>query len=190
MQEAGARHKPSHLGSHADHPPSASDNLVRPRPDPVGPGQESVWAYPRPAIAEPTARHIVLARGGATIADTRAAVRTLETSHPPTYYLPPDDVARARLIASDHRSFCEWKGVASYWHLDTLEGRLANVAWSYPDPTPAFRALADHLAFYARPFEATVDGVSVTPQPGGFYGGWITPDLGGPFKGVPGSRFW
>ena len=161
-----------------------------PTPDPVRPGQESVWDYPRPPVAERTPRHIVLSLAGSTVADTRAAVRTLETSHPPTYYLPPADVARERLIPSDHHSFCEWKGVASYWHLDTPDGRLANIAWSYPDPTRAFAALTDHLAFYAQPFEATVDGVAVTPQPGGFYGGWITPDLAGPFKGVPGSRFW
>ena len=163
---------------------------MRPTPDRPLPGQESVWDYPRPAVAEPEDRRILIRAGDNVIADTRAAVRTLETSHPPTYYLPPSYVATEWLVRSAHSSICEWKGVATYWHLDTPDGRLADVAWSYPDPTPGFRQMADHLAFYAAPFECTVDGQPVTPQPGGFYGGWITPDLAGPFKGVAGSRFW
>lgn len=161
-----------------------------PKPKTPLPGQESVWDYPRPAIVQPSSRHIVIRRAGETIADTRAAIRTLETSHPSTYYLPPDDVVTGRLQPSDHRSFCEWKGVARYWDLVTPDGRLPNVAWSYPDPSSAFLSLRDHVAFYAEPFDCTVDGGRVVPQPGGFYGGWITPDLAGPFKGVPGSRFW
>ena len=163
---------------------------MRPRPDRPAPGQESVWDYPRPPIARATDRQVLVRHGELTIADTRAAIQTLETSHPPTYYLPPPEVATDRLTPSDHRSFCEWKGVATYWHLDTPDGRLTNVAWSYPDPTPGFASLRDHLAFYAEPFDCSVAGERVTPQPGGFYGGWITPDLAGPFKGVPGSRFW
>lgn len=160
-------------------------------PDPVAPGQESVWRYPRPPIAEPAGRHIRIAHHGVEIADTRDAIRTLETSHPPTYYLPPDDIAMDHLRASSRRSFCEWKGEAVYWDLVLADQVLTDIAWSYPDPMPDFASLRDHLAFYAAPLECcTVDGEQVAPQPGGFYGGWITRDVAGPFKGVPGSRFW
>ncbi len=159
--------------------------------DPVLPGQTSVWDFPRPAIAERCARHIRIEHRGQVIADTRASVRTLETSHPPSYYIPPDDATMALLRRSTHRSFCEWKGDAVYYDL-VLDGEtLRDIAWSYPAPTRAFAALRDHLAFYAAPFDVcTVDGEMVVPQPGGFYGGWITADLAGPFKGVPGSRYW
>lgn len=163
-----------------------------PEPDPFGPGQESVWHYPRPAIAEPTARHIRIVHKGVTIADTRAAWRTLETSHPPTYYIPQADIAMQHLAANPARSICEWKGQAAYWDVVLPDGeRLAAVGWSYPAPTPAFAGIAGHIAFYAAPFEeVTIDGEQVTPQPGGFYGGWITTREAGPFKGIPGSRFW
>jgi len=164
---------------------------VRPKPDPVAPGQESVWDYPRPAIAESTRRHVRIEHRGIVIAETRRPVRTLETSHPPNWYIPPDDVTQRVLRRSDRRSFCEWKGEAIYWHVDLGDTVLRDVAWSYPHPTPAFAALRDHLAFYAAPFDrCTVDGEVVRPQPGGFYGGWITADLAGPFKGVPGSVGW
>jgi uncharacterized protein (DUF427 family) len=160
-------------------------------PDPPRPGQESVWAYPRPAVAEPALRHLRIEHRGAVIAETRRAVRTLETSHPPTYYFPPEDVARALLRPSERRSFCEWKGEAVYFDVMVDGETLRDAAWSYPDPTPGFRTLRDHLAFYAGPFEGCfVDGERVTPQPGGFYGGWITSHVAGPFKGVPGSRLW
>lgn len=163
-----------------------------PEPDPVGPGQESVWHYPRPAIAEPAARHIRIVHKGVTIADTRAAWRTLETSHPPTYYIPQAAIAMQHLAANPARSICEWKGQAAYWDVVLPDGeRLATVGWSYPAPTPAFADIAGHIAFYAAPFEeVTIDGEQVTPQPGGFYGGWITTREAGPFKGIPGSRFW
>jgi len=164
---------------------------VRPDPDPVAPGQESVWDYPRPAIAEPTRRHVRIEHRGIVIAETRRPVRTLETSHPPSWYIPPDDVTQRVLRRSDRRSFCEWKGEAIYWHVDLGDTVLRDVAWSYPNPTPAFAALRDHLAFYAAPFDrCTVDGEVVRAQPGGFYGGWITADLAGPFKGGPGSMGW
>ncbi len=164
---------------------------MRPRPEQPKPGQESVWRYPRPAVAEPSDRHVRIEHRGIVVADTRAPVRTLETSHPPSWYLPPSDIAMHLLRASDRRSFCEWKGEAVYWHLE-IDGRiLRDVAWSYPDPTRAFACLRDYIAFYAAPLDmCTVDGERVTPQPGGFYGGWITPDLAGPFKGVPGSMGW
>lgn len=165
--------------------------MMKPKPDPVGPGQQSVWTYPRPAIAEPSARHVRIAHCGIVIADTRAAVRTLETSHRPSWYLPPADIDRRVLRRSDRRSFCEWKGEAIYWHVDLGGTLLRDVAWSYPNPTPGFAILRDHLAFYAAPFDhCTIDGEQVRAQPGGFYGGWITADLAGPFKGGPGSMGW
>ena len=164
---------------------------MRPVPDPAGPGQESVWSYPRPAVARRSGRHVRIEHGGATVADTRAAVRTLETSHPPSWYVPPADVAIALLRRSERRSFCEWKGEAVYWHLVVGDAVLRDVAWSYPDPTAAFAILRDHLAFYAGPLDrCTIDGAVVRPQLGGFYGGWITAELAGPFKGVPGSLGW
>ena len=161
------------------------------QPDPTRPGQESVWSYPRPAVAEPTGRRIRIVHRGVVVADTGRAARTLETSHPPTYYLPPGDVTPGLLRPSAHTSFCEWKGVAVYYDVLVAGQAMANAAWSYPSPSPAFALIKDHPAFYAAPFDAcTVDGEQVTPQPGGFYGGWITPHEAGPFKGVPGSRFW
>ncbi len=160
-------------------------------PDPVGPDQESVWSYPRPAIAMPCQRHLTIRHRERVIADTRTAVRTLETSHPPSYYFPPDDIAPGILHPSRHRSFCEWKGTAIYYDVLVDGVTLRDVAWSYPDPTPGFRSLRDHVAFYPRPFDGCfVDGERVTPQPGDFYAGWITSDLAGPFKGGPGTNFW
>ena len=164
---------------------------MRPRPDPVAPGQESVWRYPRPAIAQPSNRHVRIEHRGVLVADTRAAVRTLETSHPPSWYLPPADVTPGLLRRSARRSLCEWKGQAVYWDLVIGDEVLRDVGWSYPAPTPAFASLHDHVAFYAGPLDScTVDGEQVRPQPGGFYGGWITSDLAGPFKRVPDSMGW
>lgn len=161
-------------------------------PDPVRPGQESVWDYPRPPRLEPSRKRLRIVHRGVTVADTVRGLRTLETSHPPTYYLPPADIDMALLRPSAQRgSFCEWKGVAAYWDLVVEGETLTGVGWSYPEPTPGFAALKDHIAFYAAPFEAVwVGDDRARPQPGGFYGGWITPDLAGPFKGVPGSQFW
>lgn len=159
--------------------------------NPVAPGQESVWDYPRPPRAERTGRHLIIRHRGVKIADTRAAIRTLETSHPPTYYFPPDDVDASLLRAAAGSSFCEWKGHARYVDVVVGDDVLPGVGWFYPNPTPGFALLRDHIAFYAAPFDSVlVDGEQVTPQPGGFYGGWITSDLAGPFKGIPGSRFW
>jgi uncharacterized protein (DUF427 family) len=160
-------------------------------PDPVGAGQESVWAYPRPAVAEPSRRRLRIMHGGMLLADTQRGMRTLETSHPPTYYFPPDDIVPSLLRPSPRRSFCEWKGEAIYFDVVLPGETLREVAWSYPDPSPAFRALRDFVAFYAWPFDSClVDDERVTPQPGNFYGGWITADIAGPFKGGPGTRFW
>ncbi|MEI7774482.1 MAG: DUF427 domain-containing protein [Verrucomicrobiota bacterium] len=160
-------------------------------PDPVGSGQESVWSCPRPAIAEVSQRRLKIVHRDIVIADTQNGVRTLKTSHPPSYYFPPEDIAPLVLKPSSRRSFCEWKGEAIYFDVVVKGETLGDVAWSYPDPNPAFKSLRDHVAFYAWPFDGCfVDGEQVMPQPGNFYGGWISSDLAGPFKGVPGSRFW
>jgi uncharacterized protein (DUF427 family) len=164
---------------------------MRPRPDPALPGQESVWDYPRPAIAEPTSAHVVIEHAGRIIADTRASIRTLETSHPPSYYIPLVDIDASVLRRGSGASFCEWKGAAIYWDVVIGPVVLSSVGWSYPNPSPAFAALRDHVAFYAGPFDrCSVDGETAIPQPGDFYGGWITSTVAGPFKGVPGSRGW
>lgn len=162
-----------------------------PKPDSVGEGQESVWHYPRPAICEATNRRIQIIHAGVTIVDSTSAWRTLETSHPPTYYIPPADVAEDVLKPNAKRSLCEWKGQARYWNVLIENEQLEAVAWSYPDPTPAFRPIRDYLAFYPEPFDqCLVDSEPIAAQPGGFYGGWISQYEAGPFKGVPGSRFW
>jgi uncharacterized protein (DUF427 family) len=160
-------------------------------PDPVAPGQESVWDYPRPPRLEPTAKRIRIEHAGQVVADSRAALRLLETSHPPSYYIPPADIDMALLRPGAGASFCEWKGHAVYWDVVAGGDPLLAVGWSYPQPSARYGALKDHIAFYAGPFDAVfVDDERARPQPGGFYGGWITTDLAGPFKGVPGSRFW
>ena len=164
---------------------------MHPTPDQPGPTQESVWTYPRPAIAVPTPAHIQITHRGITIADSRNCVRTLETSHPPSYYIPPGDVASEYLRPTTRRSLCEWKGAAAYFDVVFPSETFRDVAWSYPRPTPAFATIENHLAFYAAPFDIVlVDGEQVIPQPGGFYGGWITSHVAGPFKGGPGSDFW
>jgi uncharacterized protein (DUF427 family) len=114
----------------------------------------------------------------------------LETAHPPSFYLPWRDVARHFFQEAPGASFCEWKGPARYWSLVDGERVLAAAGWSYPQPLPGAEAIADCVAFYASLLECQVDGKPVVPQPGGFYGGWITPELVGPFKGVPGSSNW
>jgi uncharacterized protein (DUF427 family) len=155
------------------------------------PGQESVWDYPRPPRLEPTSKHLRVVFNGVTVAETRRAIRVLETSHPPVYYIPPADVRWEYLHAAPGTSMCEWKGAAAYWTL-SVAGRTATpAAWSYAAPTPRFAAITDYVAFYpARVDACTVDGEQVRPQGGGFYGGWITPDIVGPFKGDPGTDGW
>lgn len=164
---------------------------MRPTPHPLLPGQRSVWDFPRPAIAELCTAHLTIEIAGSVIADTKLSVRTLETSHPPSYYFPADAIARGVLRRAAGTSFCEWKGRAIYWDVVIGDHSLPRVGWSYPDPTERFAVLHDHVAFYVAPFDrCTVDGEIVSAQPGNFYGGWITPDLAGPFKGVPGSMGW
>ena len=156
-----------------------------------GPGQESVWDYPRPPRLERTDRRVTIVVAGLVVADTRRAWRVLETYHPPVYYLPPDDVDLALLRDAGGASFCEWKGVARYHDVGVGRDVRARAAWSYPSPTPDFAPIRDHLAFYpGRMDRCTVDDEVVRPQPGEFYGGWITHDVVGPFKGEPGTNGW
>ena len=164
---------------------------MRPRPDAVGPGQESVWDYPRPPSAEVTPRRVVVELGGRVLADSVRAVRVCETSHPPVYYVPRDDVADGVLEQAAGSSWCEWKGAATYWDAVVGGRRVPAVGWSYEDPSPAFEHLRGAVAFYpGRVDRATVDGEQVRPQAGGFYGGWITDEVVGPFKGDAGTSGW
>jgi uncharacterized protein (DUF427 family) len=163
------------------------------RPEPIKPaaGQESVWDYPRPPRLEPVSERLRVVFAGETIADTVAGYRVLETSHPPVYYLPPNDIRQDFLLAETARSFCEFKGSARYWTLAVDGLRADQAAWSYPLPTQAFLPIKDFLAFYASRVDACfVDDEQVRSQPGDFYGGWITSRVVGPFKGGPGSRGW
>jgi uncharacterized protein (DUF427 family) len=155
-----------------------------------GPEQFSVWDYPRPPCLAPETREVVIRWGHVEVARTQRAIRVLETSHPPSFYLPWDDIARDLLQPAAGSSFCEWKGPARYWTLFDGQRRLARVAWSYPAPLAGAEALANCVAFYPQHLACSVDGAAVGPQPGGFYGGWITPELTGPFKGEPGSEAW
>lgn len=156
-----------------------------------GLGQESVWDYPRPPRVEPTDKRIEVFFNGKRIAVTRRAQRVLETSHPPTYYIPAEDVDLQVLTQSDRRTFCEFKGSAVYYSLDDGDQRSSDAAWAYPNPTPAFESIRDHLAFYPSRVETCfVDGERVAAQEGDFYGGWVTPEIVGPFKGGSGSWGW
>ena len=155
--------------------------------------QESVWDYPRPPRLEPTTRHLRVVHAGGVLAQTCRGLRILETSHPPVYYFPPSDVTMHRLRASPGRkTVCEFKGVATYWDLILESGaEIRSVAWSYARPSSPYIALKDHLAFYPGMVdECWVDEERVVPQPGDFYGGWITSDIKGPFKGPPGTLGW
>ncbi len=155
------------------------------------PGQESVWDYPRPPRVEPVGERIRVVVDGLLIADSTRAMRVLETSHPPVYYLPREDVRAGSIRAANGSSVCEWKGVASYWSIVAPGRRIERAAWSYEDPSPGFEAIAGHLAFYAGLVdEAWVGDERATPQPGGFYGGWVTSTVVGPVKGEPGSWGW
>ncbi len=165
--------------------------LSRPRPDPPGPGQESVWDYPRPPALVRSDEHVVVEFAGQVIADTRAAWRVLETSHPPTYYVPRDDVRVELLVPSPRRTVCEFKGVASYADLVVGEQRAAQACWWYEQPTSDFEPLAGAVCFYpGRVDRCLVDDEVVRAQEGDFYGSWITSRVVGPFKGAPGTQWW
>ena len=147
--------------------------------------------YPRPPRLESTAKELRVVFNGQVIAESRRAYRVLETSHPPTYYLPPADVAMRFVEARDKRSFCEFKGTARYYDVTVDDRRATAAAWSYPEPTEPFAAIRDHLAFYAHAMDACyVDGERVQAQEGDFYGGWITSEIVGPFKGAAGTWGW
>ena len=152
---------------------------------------ENVQSYPRPPAIEPVAQRILIRLGGAVVADSTRALRVLETHHAPTYYLPPDDIVPGALVRTHRRSSCEWKGLAHYF--DVHAGALVepDAAWGYDTPSVAFGAIAGYVAFYAGRMDACwVGDELVVPQPGGFYGGWVTADVAGPFKGIPGSQGW
>jgi uncharacterized protein (DUF427 family) len=152
---------------------------------------EDVWAYPRPPRVEDVAARVRIVVDGVTIADSERAVRVLETSHPPTYYVPPEDVRMDLMSAGAGTSVCEWKGRATYHTLTIGDRRILDVAWSYERPQPGFEAIASYLAFYpGRVDEAWVGDEQVVAQEGGFYGGWITNRVRGPFKGAPGTGGW
>jgi uncharacterized protein (DUF427 family) len=155
--------------------------------------QESVWDYPRPPRVEPASRRVRVELGGATIADSVGTVRVLETSHPPVYYVPPGDVADGALRPSGGSStFCEWKGRATYYDVVGGDGAAAErAAWTYLDASPGFEAIRGWVAFYPARMDACfVDDERVEAQAGDFYGGWITSEIVGPFKGSPGTRGW
>jgi uncharacterized protein (DUF427 family) len=171
----------SHQGTTVSHP----------EPEETAPGQESVWDYPRPPAIEPEDREIIVEVGGLELARTTGAYRILETSHPPVYYLPPDDIDMSRLSVNGATSFCEFKGRAEYLDVELDGGRITKAAWRYPSPTGTYEPIAGYLAFYAHKMDRCTVGDDVArPQPGNFYGGWITPDVAGPFKGEPGSMGW
>ena len=155
------------------------------------PGQESVWDYPRPPLLEPTSKQIRVEFGGEVIASSNRAFRVLETSHPPVYYLPPADVRMDLLTRASGSSYCEWKGHAGYNDLTVGERTVRKAAWFYPRPSGAFLPIAEYVAFYPSKMDACyVDGELVQAQPGDFYGGWITSDIVGPFKGGHGTWGW
>ena len=163
---------------------------MSPTPLPAAPGQESVWDYPRPPRVEPTSERVVVTLDGVPVATTTGAVRVLETSHPPVYYLPVDAFEPGVLEPAVGSSVCEFKGRASYVSLRVGGRLLSRVGWTYPAPLPGYESLTDRVALYATALTCTVDGELVVPQAGEFYGGWITSRVVGPFKGSPGSWGW
>ncbi len=155
------------------------------------PDRESVWDYPRPPRLEPVTERLRVESGGVTLAETVNGYRLLETSHPPVYYFPPEGVAVGRLRQGAGRSWCEWKGRATYWSAIAGDQLHENVAWSYLDPAPGYQTIAAYYAFYASRVDACwVGDERVQPQSGDFYGGWVTRRLLGPFKGGPGTQGW
>lgn len=156
-----------------------------------GPGQESVWDYPRPPISEPCSKLIRIVFNGETIAETNRSIRVLETSHPPVYYIPPGDVRMQYLQRESGSSYCEWKGQAGYYTVKVENRKREKAAWSYNSPNSGFESIKDHIAFYPHKMDACyVDDEKVRAQEGSFYGGWITDDIVGPFKGGAGTMGW
>lgn len=156
-----------------------------------GPGQESVWDYPRPPRLERVEQELRVVFGSVEIARTRDGYRVCETSSPPSYYFPPDDVRRDLLMSEARTALCEWKGVASYWSVRVADRVAEQTVWAYPEPWRGFEVIAHFFAFNASLMDACfVGGEQIRPQPGDYYGGWITEDLVGPFKGEPGTEHW
>jgi uncharacterized protein (DUF427 family) len=153
-------------------------------------GQESVWDYPRPPRLAPDTRAVHVIVEGVLIADTRNAVRVLETASPPVFYIPPKHVYWDYLEQSATTAVCEWKGRAAYWSVRVGDTFIEDAAWAYPTPFPGFEAIARYVSFYPAKVECRVAGLVVRPQPGNVYGGWITPEIVGPFKGAPGTEWW
>lgn len=165
--------------------------MDQPAPIAPGPGQESVWDYPRPPRVEPSTAHVVVTHAGAVVADTRRALRVLETSQAPAYYLPAADVDQSLLRPATTRSFCEWKGTASYADVVVGAAVAASAAWTYLHPVAAFAELVGHWAFFPRSVDrCTVGGEVARPMEGGVYGGWVTDAIVGPMKGGPGTAHW
>ena len=155
-----------------------------------GKGQESVWDYPRPPVLVEDSRLVEVRIDECLIARTRHAVRVLETASPPTFYLPREDSNMGLLRPASGHSFCEWKGQASYFDLCSENAKIARAAWSYENPTDEFKRIAGYISFYPELLACYVGGERVRPQTGGFYGGWVTSEIAGPFKGVPGTGDW
>jgi uncharacterized protein (DUF427 family) len=152
---------------------------------------ESVWDYPRPPRVEASQRLVRVEFAGEVIAETTRAWRVLETSHPPVYYIPPVDVRSEFLRPNGRRTYCEFKGEARYYDLVVAGREVKEAAWYYPEPSSRYEAIREHLAFYPGRMDAAwVDDERVRPQEGGFYGGWITSEIEGPFKGAPGTGGW
>lgn len=153
--------------------------------------RESVWDYPRPPRIEPVNRHVRVALNEVAVAASDRGQRVLETAGAPVVYLPRDDILEAALIpASGSTSLCEWKGLATYFDVHGGERVAERAAWAYLEPNPPFAAIAGHVAFYPGLLECRLDDERVEPQPGRFYGGWVTAEICGPIKGVPGSSNW
>ena len=154
-----------------------------------GPGQESVWDYPRPPALVPDDRLVEIYHADELVVSSCSTYRVLETAHPPSFYIPPQDVNRDLLSSAPGSSVCEWKGAAQYWRLSS-DPNQGVVGWSYPDPTSAFKSIRDYVSFYPAALACYVSGERVRAQPGKFYGGWVTTEIVGPFKGDPGTGNW
>ncbi|GLV57500.1 hypothetical protein KDH_43360 [Dictyobacter sp. S3.2.2.5] len=164
--------------------------MLRKRSKP-GPGQESVWDYPRPPRLEDSSKLIEVMFNGEVIARSQRAKRILETSHPPVYYIPPEDIKMEYFTSTDRHSYCEWKGMASYYTITVMDRSVPNGAWYYPQPTAGYEGITGYIAIYPSRMDACyVEGEQVQAQEGDFYGGWITHDIVGPFKGGRGSAGW
>lgn len=157
----------------------------------AAPGQESVWDYPRPPRVEDTGKHVEVFFNNILIADSSSAKRMIEKSSPPVYYIPREDIEMKYLVPSSKITVCEWKGEAMYYSVSVHDRVAENAAWCYADPVTGYESIKDYIAFYPQMMDACfVDGELAKAQPGRFYGGWITSDIVGPFKGEPGTEGW